>query len=219
MTREVIELYDARAAEYDAWFQSKSGSHLLASELAALKMLMPAQDAAGRTLDIGCGTGVFSAQLAVDVGLDPSLAELRLARSRGLNVVQAVAEALPFKQESFGTALLILSLCFISDPVAALREAARVLTPRGILVCAELNRESAWGAEYLKRKAAGDPFFGLANLYTVSETVTMMRGAGFDAETYASTLRRPPSAEAAVEEPQARLLKDAGFVVIRGRKR
>jgi ubiquinone/menaquinone biosynthesis C-methylase UbiE len=216
VSREVIDLYDARAFEYDAWFRSPLGSRVLAAELAALNMVIP--DAIGRSLDIGCGTGVFSTSLKVDIGLDPSISELLIARRRRLDVVQAVAEALPFQSESHDTAFMILSLCFISKPVLALQEAARVLKPGGALVCAELNRDSALGAEYSRRKTAGDPFYSLASLYSLPDMLQMIRAAGFRAEAYASTLRQLPSAEGAPEAVEPAMIPDAGFVAIRSAK-
>ena len=55
----------------------------------------------------------------------------------GANVVEAPAEALPFPDSSFDTAVFTLVLCTVPDPAAALAEAARVLRPGGRLLFVE----------------------------------------------------------------------------------
>jgi ubiquinone/menaquinone biosynthesis C-methylase UbiE len=94
--------------------------------------------ARGRTLDLGCGTGrnlpLFPA-IARAVGVDPSLEMLRRARRRAPTVplVQARAEALPFRDGCFDTVVSGLVLCSVRDPAAGLAEVRRVLRPEGTL--------------------------------------------------------------------------------------
>jgi SAM-dependent methyltransferase len=52
-------------------------------------------------------------------------------------LVEAPAEALPFGDDSFDTAVATLVLCTIPDPVAAIAELARVLKPGGRLLFIE----------------------------------------------------------------------------------
>src|SRR5512137_2611054 len=67
-----------------------------------------AAGARGRTLDLGCGTGrnlpIFPAS-TVAVGVDPCAESLARARRRAprAHLVQARAEALPFKSGTFDT--------------------------------------------------------------------------------------------------------------------
>jgi len=57
-----------------------------------------------RVLDLGCGPGKLTAQISEVghdvVGVDPSLAMLQGARRKGLLVVRATAERLPFRDSS-----------------------------------------------------------------------------------------------------------------------
>jgi len=216
LTLEAIELFDQRAAEYDAWFSSPQGSRLFQVELATLRLLLV--DAPRPLVDIGCGTGTFSAALGIDLGVDPSIGVLALARLRHLECLQATAEALPLADMSFGTALLNLTLCFIADPAAALGEVHRILKPGGVVVIGELNRQSAWGEEYLRRKREGDPFYSAASFFSPAEASGLLRRAGLEPEAYASSLRQPPGQDVRPEEPLPQLLPDAGFVCIRARK-
>ena len=98
-------------------------------------------EARGRVLEIGIGSGLnlpfYGAGVREVIGVDPSPVLLGFARDRaaGLKVNLAVregaAEMLPFEDAGFDTVVTTWSLCTIGDPVAALREARRVLAPGG----------------------------------------------------------------------------------------
>lgn len=100
--------------------------------------------AGGRTLEIGAGTGVNLAHYTPNVSelviTEPSphmLARLRRTvageppAAGRWELVQAGAEALPFKDGSFDTVVCTYVLCTVSDPRRALDEIARVLRPGG----------------------------------------------------------------------------------------
>lgn len=93
--------------------------------------------ARGRTLDLGCGTGRNLPLMAGAraIGLDPSLDALRRARRRAgrAPLVQARAEALPFRDGAFDTVVSGLVLCSVADPARGLAEVHRVLRRDGTL--------------------------------------------------------------------------------------
>lgn len=102
--------------------------------------------ARGRTIDLGAGTGVnrelFPPQVKELVLAEPDPHMLKRLREKvregdGVSVVQASAEALPFEDDSFDTAVFTLVLCTVPNPAAALAEAARVLKPSGRLLFVE----------------------------------------------------------------------------------
>src|SRR5512140_2105371 len=90
-----------------------------------------------RALDAGCGTGRNLVDLAAGgpaVGVDVSLRALGFARRRAAApLVCASVEALPFRAETFATALSRDVLYMVPDDARAAREIARVLVPGGTL--------------------------------------------------------------------------------------
>jgi SAM-dependent methyltransferase len=100
------------------------------------------QVAAGdRVLDVGCGPGVLTGPLAERCGadrvsaVDPSesfVASVRRALPE-VDVRRATAEDLPFADDVFDAALAQLVVHFMRDPVAGLREMARVTRPGGVV--------------------------------------------------------------------------------------
>ncbi len=100
-----------------------------------------AKDDVSRILDIGCGTGRFSAALASHfnaevIAVDPSEQMLAAARekpSAGVRYVGAVAEALPFRDASADMAFMSMVFHHFADPVRAVVDCRRVLRPDGVV--------------------------------------------------------------------------------------
>ena len=92
-----------------------------------------------RVLDVGCGPGALTNELVTRVGaqsvvaIDPSSSFVAEARRRhpSVEVHEAAAEDLPFPEGAFDRCLGQLVVHFMSDPVAGLREMARVTRPGG----------------------------------------------------------------------------------------
>jgi SAM-dependent methyltransferase len=94
-----------------------------------------------RVLDVGCGPGALTAELVARLGadsvtaVDPSERFVEAARARhpGVDVTRAAAEELPFKDRGFDAALAQLVVHFMTEPVAGLREMARVTRADGVV--------------------------------------------------------------------------------------
>jgi ubiquinone/menaquinone biosynthesis C-methylase UbiE len=110
--------------------------------------------AQGVTLEIGIGSGLnlpfYSSGVTRLYGVDPSPELQALARkraeeaSRSLELfLQSAEERLPLQDRSVDTVVCSWSLCSISEPLRALREARRVLRPSGELLFVEHGRAPA----------------------------------------------------------------------------
>ena len=124
-----------RGAEQIPWLYDAAMAVLERLGLGPWRLWL-AEGASGRTLDLGCGTGRNLPLLpagARAVGVDPCAQSLARARRRApaALLVQARAEALPFKDGAFDTVASGLVLCSVTDPPAAAAEMLRVLAPGG----------------------------------------------------------------------------------------
>jgi ubiquinone/menaquinone biosynthesis C-methylase UbiE len=127
--------FSVPAASYDQFMGRYSSQ--LSPQLADLAGVVAGQ----RVIDVGCGPGILTRELVARVGaanvaaVDPSQPFVVAARERlpGVDVRLASAESLPFEDGAFDGALAQLVVHFMTDPVAGLREMARV-TRRGGLV-------------------------------------------------------------------------------------
>src|SRR5690242_12570784 len=95
----------------------------------------------GRALDVGCGPGALTVELAARLGavnvaaIDPSEAFVEAARERNpeVDVRHAPAEKIPFADDAFDFALAQLVVHFMADAVAGLGEMARVTRSGGVV--------------------------------------------------------------------------------------
>src|SRR6186713_3247955 len=74
-------------------------------------------EAGQRVLDVGCGSGVLTEELADRVGAE---------QVPGAELKQGKAEALPWPDDSFDAAIAQLVIHFMDDPAAGVTEMARV---------------------------------------------------------------------------------------------
>lgn len=89
-------------------------------------------------LDIGCGFGEFAEAYAdepIDMGIDNSSSDLHIASktNKYKNLTLADAADLPFPNDTYSSAFSISTLEHIQNVDKALKEAYRVLKPKGIL--------------------------------------------------------------------------------------
>ncbi|CAN5268070.1 class I SAM-dependent methyltransferase [soil metagenome] len=112
-------------------------SEPLADEFADTLALQRGQ----RALDVGCGPGALTARLVDALGaeavsaVDPSAPFVAAARQRFVNVDvrEASAEQLPYDDGTFDVTAAELVVHFMVDPVAGMREMARVTRVGGLV--------------------------------------------------------------------------------------
>ena len=144
--------YDDFSTGYER--ERHHGYHALLDEL---ELGVAGPFAQGRdVLEVGCGTGLILSRLAAVArraeGVDLSPGMLEKARSRGLNVKEASATALPYPDASFDVVVSFKVLAHVPDILLALSEMARVCRPGGY-VLAELY--NPWSLRFLAKRLAG----------------------------------------------------------------
>ena len=123
------------------------------------------------------------------MGIDPAREVLDYATNRGVLAVQAVAETLPFPDNSFDYALSVTTICFVDDATAMLAEAYRVLKPEGELVIGFIDRTSGIGQHYLAHQAE-NVFYREATFYSAAEVEQLLHDTGFTVPVWVQTLSK-----------------------------
>jgi len=133
--------FDDIADDYDASIPAHVMEHLTERRVALARSLL----SSGKVLDVGCGTGRFLQALPGSyerVGVDVSAEMLNLARAKGLDVIEAGGESLPFEDNSFDLVATFAVLHHLIDPArveSTLREMARVVRPGGAVIVWDHN--------------------------------------------------------------------------------
>jgi SAM-dependent methyltransferase len=144
-----------------------------------------------RALDVGCGPGALTGELVGRLGtdavraVDPTEAFVAATRERhpGVDVRRAAAERLPLAEAEVDAALAQLVVHFMADPVAGLREMARVTRPGGVVAACVWDHGGGQGplSAYWDAVRALDPDAedeaGLAGARE-GALVRLLRGAG-----------------------------------------
>lgn len=203
-----IEGFETHSAQYEQWFENHEFAY--ESELAAVRQLVPS---AGRGIEIGVGSGRFAAPLGIEAGIEPSEAMRVRAQERGIDVRDAVAEHIPFPDESFDYALMVTTVCFVDDVATSFREVQRVLRPGGAFIVGFVDLASPLGKTYLQHKNE-NPFYRDATFYTTDQIMTFLRDTGFSVARVVQTVFGPLSSVDSVQQPKEGY-GQGGFVVIR----
>jgi ubiquinone/menaquinone biosynthesis C-methylase UbiE len=208
MKREIIDHHQKSWKDYDAWYDSHLA--LYETELRVLKKVI----SPGVGLEIGVGTGRFAAPLGLPFGVDPAMNMLKLAKKRGVRVVQGLGEELPFKDESFDFALIVFVLEFIDKRLIFLREAVRIIRPNGTLILGFIDGDSHWGRYYSRESSRRNHFFPPS----ARDIRDGLEKIGMEFQEAFQTLFEPPPDIRQTERPRRGFGK-GGFVVIKAVKK
>lgn len=212
--RHALDLFSGLPRRYDLLSALLSFGQDPRWRRALVDAVAPA--AGERVLDVATGTGMVAAELlrrgdCVVVGLDQSPEMLAGARARfagradlreRVQLIEGEAEHLPFPDASFDALTFTYLLRYVDDPIATLRELARVVRPGGRIaslefgVPARARARAAWrlytriGLPVLGRLCSpewgrvgrflGPSITGFYDRHPLAELVAGWRNAGLD---------------------------------------
>jgi len=142
------------ASAFYEWF---AGRRLIQRFMEPLRQEV-AGHASGLVLEVGAGSGrnfpwYMPERVERVEAVEPDATMLRYARERlshvrvPISLVQAPAEALPFADATFDSAVATLVFCSVFDPLQALREVKRVMKPKGSFFLVEhVRAQGKWAA-------------------------------------------------------------------------
>lgn len=179
--REISEKYD----RFARWYDLLEGIPDLLGIRTLRRRLI--QQASGKVLEVAVGTGKnlhYYNQITNLIAVDLSQGMLSVAQKRKrtlpLEVSLAVmdAEALGFPDTSFDTVVSSLTTCTFPNPVAALKEMARVCRPGGKILLLEHGRSNHdWLARWQDRR--NDKHAKQLGCHWNREPLELARQAGF----------------------------------------
>ena len=202
-------VFDENTQDYDTWFERHKTAYQ--SELLAIKQAIPLEK---KGIEIGVGTGRFAEHFNIKHGVEPSENMAKIAEHRGIKVIRAVAEDLPVESESFDFALLVTTVCFLSDIPKAISEIHRILKPQGEIILAIIDRNSELGKKYEIGKAE-NKFYKDAHFHSTEEISDLLAQADFGKFEYWQTLFKEKSEQ--IESPK-KGFGEGSFVVIKAQK-
>lgn len=154
-----------------------------------------------RVLDVGCGTGAYTLEIAREAarvcGIDITQRFLRafqshLAGAPPIHLARSASEQLPFADASFDVIVCIETLEHVADEQATLQEMRRVLRHDGVLLLTIPNKRYPFEAHGIKHMRHGHliPFvswlpkgvhakIASARIYTEDDIRALLRQAGW----------------------------------------
>jgi len=196
--------------EYENWF--KENELIFQSELLAVKQIIPNNK---KGIEIGIGSGLFAEKLNIKFGIDPSERMLEFAKQRNIIVEKGIAENLPYDNNSFDFALFITSICFIDNPIKAIKETHRILKNDGEIIIGIIDKDSSLG-QILENNKNESKFYKYAKFFSIKEISELMEVGGFLITEIFQTLTNENIKT--VEQPTKGYGKGS-FVVIKGKKK
>ena len=145
----------AREAVYDSIGRSYTKTRRADPRIE--RVLLQALGEARSVVNVGAGSGSYEPFDRAVTAVEPSMAMLAQRSAQAAPAVQAVAEALPFRDASFDAALAILTLHHWSDWTRGMRELRRVSRQRVVVLTWEVAvGETFWLLDYLPAVLALD---------------------------------------------------------------
>ena len=209
-----IEIFDKHVATYEKWYEDYS--EVYQSELLALREQLEKLPENIRGIEVGLGTGRFASELGIKEGVEPSAAMAEKAINRGVEVIKGFAAQLPYGDLQFDFVLFV-TICHLDKMKYAIKEANRVLKPKGSILIGFLDKDQSIAKEYIEKRHRST-FFAKANFYTVDRVVALLKEAGFKDLEFNQTLFGNLDEIKEVQRPKTGF-GEGSFVVVKGNKK
>ncbi|MEA3458404.1 MAG: class I SAM-dependent methyltransferase [Candidatus Thermoplasmatota archaeon] len=168
-----IEPFEKYSKEYDKWFIRNHDVYQ--TELDAIKNLIPINK---EGVEIGVGSGRFALPLGIKIGVEPSRKMADMARSKGIQIYESVAEQLPFQDKKFDFTLMVTTICFVDDILKSFQEAYRILKNDGFIIVGFVDKNSELGRRY-QLKSEESKFYKYATFHSSEEVIALLKKANF----------------------------------------
>lgn len=205
--------FDDHVAEYEAWYEKYPW--VFKSEIEALREMLPAGEKL-TGIEVGVGTGRFSQALGIKEGVDPSVRMRALAIQRGIEIMDGVAESLPYADHRFDFVLMNFCISYFANLHTPFKEASRVLKGDGSLVVGFIDKDSPIGKYYEKHKP-DSIFYKHAKFYSVDKVISELHEAGFKHTELGQTLFDALD-EIQTVQPMRPGVGEGSYVIIRAMK-
>ncbi|CAA6815840.1 MAG: SAM-dependent methyltransferase [uncultured Sulfurovum sp.] len=139
----------------------------------------------------------------------------KIAESKGIKVIEGIAESLPLESGTYDCVLMVTTICFLDDPMQSFKEIYRILTPGGFVIIGFMERNSAIGKLYEKNHQ-NSLFYKDATFFTTKKVTELLEKSGFvDIQSYQTLFGNTlENVETSIKEGS----NGGAFIAIRAKK-
>lgn len=205
------EPFEKYFKDYEEWFEKHP--KIYEAEINTIKKLLSPFE---NGVEIGIGSGRFALSFNISKGIDPSIKMAEISRAKGIDVIEGIAEELPYDDNSFDFALMVTTICFVDDALKSLQEIYRILKPGGFCIIGFVDKNSNIGKLYEKNRQMSR-FYKEATFFTAKEVIALLEKAGFNNIKCYQTLfgKNIENIQTSIKGGYG----DGAFIALRGNKR
>ncbi|MCX7641026.1 MAG: class I SAM-dependent methyltransferase [Elusimicrobiales bacterium] len=171
-----IKIFEDNIDEYDLWY--KKNNHIFKKEIKAIKKLIK-DEKIKRSVEIGCGSGMFCKALNIIEAIEPSKKLSKTANDRGIKVIKAFGEKIPYKDNTFDAAFILFTIEFVFNPLKIIKQVYRILKRGGIIIIGFINKDSIRLEEKKKNK-----FYKKAQFFNFHDISNLLKENSFKLVDY-----------------------------------
>ena len=163
--------FETHVADYEKWYDDYP--EVYQSEILAIQEQLLELPQNIRGIEVGLGTGRFAEPLGIKEGVEPSVEMAKIARKRGIEIMEGTAERLPYSALQFDFVLFV-TVCHLENLKLAIREAHRVLKSNGAVIIGLLDKERQIAKAYMDRRHRST-FYKKAAFYSVPYVAKILK--------------------------------------------